>query len=108
LCSADFRRLLSRCACFIGALADRSSGKPSHSHVFVRATLLCISAALQFGVQVCVITDAGELGIMALSPSAFWFGLLFSLWFPLRLRYPRSAAMAYSKRCAVILCFGRK
>ncbi len=37
----------------------------------MRVTLLCLSAALQFGVQVCIITDAGELGIMALSPSAF-------------------------------------
>jgi hypothetical protein len=59
LCSADFRRLLSRCACFISALADRSNGKPSHSHVSVRATLLCLSASLQFGVQVRIITAAG-------------------------------------------------
>jgi hypothetical protein len=58
LCSADFRCLLSRCACFIGALADRSSGKPSQSHVSVRATLLCLSAALQSGVQVFAIMDA--------------------------------------------------
>jgi hypothetical protein len=56
---------------FTGALADRSSGKPSHSHVSVRATLFCRSAALQFGTQVFVITDAVELEMMALSPSAF-------------------------------------